>query len=481
MLTLRVKNQECELPLRILDLFAGAGGLSLGFERYNAIASQQVFKFVGAVEMDKDACNTLRLNHPELVGDDDTTRIIEGDITQDDIHKKVIERIGGIGVDIIVGGPPCQSFSMIGTRSGRWVDEEGRCKEDHRDLLFEEYVRLVEQLQPLFIVLENVDGIRSKRDELGRTYLSRIIGELEGKGYHFTIDDHTEKFLRLNAADYGVPQVRHRIFLVGSRIPGFVMHSPMPTHGDPDAYPDGQLPAGRQRWITLHDAIGDLPKVLAHYTGSNVSLTRWQELQEENTRRKNGADECAYHTAEFQRHYERLDLSGKAFLDFVAGLHGPLLRYHKARCQQASDIQLFEKMPAGATAKDIFEGEKEGLQALKALIRYDMESFKDKYRKQQWTRPGTTIFAHLERDGNRFIHPDKDQARTFTVREAARVQSFPDEYLFAGAMKSRYRQIGNAVPPLLARAIAGAIYTSVRENSLLYEDGTMVPPDNHST
>ena len=480
MLTIRHENQERKLPLRILDLFAGAGGLSLGFDRYNTTVGQKIYQFIGAVEMDKDACNTLRLNHPDLVGDENTTRIIEGDITKDDVHKKVIERIGKIGVDIIVGGPPCQSFSMIGTRSGRWVDEDGRCKEDHRDLLFEEYVRLVEQLQPLIIVLENVDGIRSKRDELGRPYLSRIIGDLEGKGYHFTINDQTEQYLRLNAADHGVPQVRHRIFLVGTRISGFSMRSPASTHGDPEAHPDGQLPAGRQRWITLRDAIGDLPKVLAHYTGSNVSLERWQELQEENTRRKNGADECPYHDEEFQQHYQRLDQSGKAFLDFVAGSHGVLLRYHKARCQQESDIQLFEKMPAGATAKDIFEGE-EGLRALKELIRYDMESFKDKYRKQQWSHPGTTIFAHLERDGNRFIHPDKDQARTFTVREAARIQSFPDDYLFAGAMKSRYRQIGNAVPPLLARAIAGAIHTSLRENSLLYENGTLVPPEDHST
>lgn len=226
MLTIRIDNQERTLPLRILDLFAGAGGLSLGFEKYNSLAGHEIFQFVGAVEMNADACETLRKNHPNLVGDENTTRIIEGDLTDDSIHAKVIGHIGKVGVDIIVGGPPCQSFSMIGTRSGRWVDEKGRCKADNRDLLFEEYVRLVKQLQPLFIVLENVDGIRSKKDEQGRPYLLRIIGALEEKGYNFSINSDKEKYLRLNAADYGVPQIRHRIFLVGSRIDGFILSPP---------------------------------------------------------------------------------------------------------------------------------------------------------------------------------------------------------------------------------------------------------------
>jgi DNA (cytosine-5)-methyltransferase 1 len=105
-----------------------------------------------------------------------------------------------------------------------------------------------------------------------------------------------------------------------------------------------------------------------------------------------------------------------------------------------------------------------------SFIRYDMKSFKDKYRKQSWDRPCTTIFAHLERDGNRFIHPDSSQARTLTVREAARLQSFPDSYVFAGAMKSRYRQIGNAVPPLLSHAIARSIYHSLAGSGLLEHD-----------
>ncbi len=476
---LKINNDEQQrLPFRVLDLFAGAGGLSLGFEKFNIIAGQEIFKFVGAVEWDKYACETLRQNHPGLVGDEQTTRIIEGDITDDLIHAKVINNIGKDGVDIIVGGPPCQSFSLIGTRSGRWIGEDGNCKNDKRDLLFEEYIRLVEQLKPLFVVLENVDGIRSKKDENGIPYLTRIINELEERGYNFNIENRKEKYLRLNAADYGVPQIRKRIFIVGSRIPGFKLSPPPPTHYDPEYYSNDNTPDGRIKWITLYDAIKDLPEVFAHYTRSNVSQLRGQELIEENTRRHNGHDEIPYHKSNYLKHHSTLDPQGKEFLNFVDGVHNEILYYHKARCQQESDIKLFKQMPAGATAHSIFEGAT-AQPELQELIRYDMKSFKDKYRKQHWDKPGTTIFAHLERDGNRFIHPDDKQARTFTVREAARVQSFPDNYIFAGSMNKRFRQIGNAVPPLLARAVASSIYESLKKNKILYNDGLLILPDEN--
>jgi DNA (cytosine-5)-methyltransferase 1 len=447
-------------PLKILDLFAGAGGLSLGFEKFNDQIGSQIYELIGAVEINHDACETLRINHPNLAVDDVNNRIFEGDLTSSEIHNKVIQSISRIGVDIIIGGPPCQSFSTIGTRSGRWVEDK-KFQNDKRDLLFMEYIALVQQLKPLFVVLENVDGIRSKKDEFGQTYLSRIINELENLGYRFNIEENKEKYLRLNAADFGVPQIRNRIFLVGNRI-DIPLLPPIPTHYDPSIYPDGL--DDRLPWVTLRDAIGDLPKLQAHFTKSNITTSEWEKRKKENETRNNGADEIPFDKIHFLQHYNSLDKKGKKFLDFVCNLHNPVLRYHRARDQQASDIELFKKMPEGATAKDIVEGPKE-LRVLRKLIRYDMESFKDKYRKQQWNRPSTTIFAHLERDGNRFIHPDGSQARTFTVREAARIQSFPDDYLFAGELKNRFRQIGNAVPPLLALAIAESIYRSLNAST----------------
>src|SRR3989338_9727159 len=144
----------------------------------------------------------------------------------------------------------------------------------------------------------------------------------------------------------------------------------------------------------------------------------------------------------------------KNFFQFVRP-NGCALYHHIARSQQLSDIMLYKGMKQGWTAKDVVE--KGGM--LKQYIKYDMGSFKDKYRKQKWLEPSTTIFAHLEKDGNRFIHPT--QARTFTPREAARIQSFPDDFLFEGPISKKFRQIGNAVPPLLAYNISKQIYLGI--------------------
>lgn len=445
-------------PIRVLDLFAGAGGLSFGFERLVADCGCKVFTLAAAVEKDSHACETLRANHATHDGEV-SAAIIEGDLTDPSVHQHVLDSLGDFPVDVVVGGPPCQSYSQIGTRTGRWVGEE-RFKKDQRDLLFEEYIRLVRELLPRCIVLENVDGIRSKKSAGGRAYLDVIIEQLESEGYTFAVAGSRRKFVRLNAADYGVPQVRNRVFLVGNRL-GVPFAPPASTHYDPDLADGRRPPGARYPWVDLQAAIGDLPAVRAHFTRTHLSDDEWGEKREANLTRDNGEEERPYHTAALARHYERMPEAGRSFLDFVRPCkQGAKLRYHRARDQQASDIELFGLMPQGATAEDIFERDP-ALVELQRLIRYDMQSFKDKYRKQAWHYPSTTIFAHLERDGNRFIHPDSWQARTITVREAARVQSFPDDYVFFGGLKSRFRQIGNAVPPLVSLALAKAIYATL--------------------
>lgn len=445
-------------PIRVIDLFAGAGGLSFGFERLVAECGCRVFSLAAAVEKDPHACATLRANHLAPRGEPSAT-IIEGDLTEPAVHRQLLDALGEAPVDVLIGGPPCQSYSQIGTRTGRWVGD-ARFKKDERDLLFQEYILLVKELLPRFIVLENVDGIRSKKNEDGRAYLDVIIEQLEAEGYTFTVAGARRKFVRLNAADYGVPQVRNRVFLVGNRL-GVPFAPPAPTHYEPDLVEARRPPSARYPWIDLQAAIGDLPAVRAHFTRTHLSDEQWREKQEANRARDNGDEERPYHTAALTRHYERMPEAGRSFLDFVRPTkEGTPLRYHQARDQQASDIELFGLMPQGATAEDIFERDP-ALIELRRLIRYDMQSFKDKYRKQAWNYPCTTIFAHLERDGNRFIHPDSWQARTITVREAARIQSFPDDYVFVGGLKSRFRQIGNAVAPLVSLALAKAIYATL--------------------
>lgn len=436
-------------PIAVLDLFAGAGGLSLGFEHFNRKIGNQVFRATAFAEMDPIACETLRLNHPDCA-----PRIIEGDLTETETHDRVCSSLEGHAIGVVVGGPPCQSFSTIGTRSGKWVGDE-RYKQDKRDKLFLEYIKLVAETKPAFVVIENVCGFLSKKDEHGSSYYSQIISGLGALGYRFDVEGSQDNHLILNAADYGVPQIRHRVFIIGNRL-GLTIRRPVQTHCNPNVPPctetDRLYP-----WVTLRDAIGDLPSLEAHYTKTGLTSAEWERYQALNRSRYCGEDEQPYAPG-FLAHLNSLGAAGREFLTSVAGDGTGVLRYHVARAHQVTDIQLFAAMPQGSTSKDIFEGDP-SLFPLRKLIKYDMGSFKDKYRRQRWNQPGTTVFAHLERDGNRFIHPS--QPRTLTVRECARLQSFPDTYLFAGTMKSRFRQIGNAVPPLLARAVAESIYEAL--------------------
>ncbi len=407
---------------KILDLFAGAGGFSLGFENIRDKKNAPTFEMFKAVEIDKYACDTLRTNF----GYD---KVIEGDITNKKIHDMIINECNG-KIDLIIGGIPCQSFSLIGTRTGK-----KKKNEDKRDILYMEYFEIVKKLKPKIIVIENVKGILSKKDKHGNLIFENIIKDFERTGYSFETEED-KKYMLLNAADFGVPQKRERIFVVGLRndlFPNIKVPVPKKTHGkNKNLFP----------YVTLLDSIGDLPKVYPKVTGTGLTTLMRSRLMKKNRRIYNGEEAKPYDRTDLIKHISD-NVIRKNFFQFVRP-NGCALYYHIARSQQLSDIMLYKGMKQGWTAKDVME--KGGM--LKQYIKYDMRSFKDKYRKQKWLEPSTTIFAHLEKDGNRFIHPT--QARTFTPREAARIQSFPDDFLFEGPLSKKFKQIGNAVPPLLA-------------------------------
>lgn len=433
---------------RVLDLFAGAGGLSLGFEQVMTEDNQRVFDVVCAVEKDAYACETLRFNMKRRGMD--PAVVLQADLTDPAVHSKIIDMCNG-DVDIIIGGPPCQSFSMIGARNAA-KKIRNKWKNDERDRLYLEYVALVKELNPLFLVFENVRGILTKKDLLGKKYIDLVISSIKDCGYNPEFDGSSQEYLILNAADYGVPQIRERVFVIANRL-GIYNPVPVPTHSENGH--GNTLP-----WVTLRDAIGDLCPLKAHITCVGLPPEEKQKIREMNKDRYRGKDSIPYPWDRFYRHYWQASEQGKRFLDYIRPeLQDVLLTGHMARGQQISDIELFARMPEGITSKDIFRNE--DLQDLRKLITYDMKAFQDKYRKQSWDRPCTTVFAHLQKDGNRFIHPDSTQARTLTVREAARIQSFPDDYVFKAPGNVRYKYIGNAVPPLLAKAIAEAIYITL--------------------
>ena len=433
------------MTIKILDLFAGVGGLSLGFEMVKDNFENPVFELFRAVEIDKYACDTLRKRHGE-------EKVIEGDITHYNISKRIVDECKG-KVSIIVGGIPCQSFSLIGPRSG-FGKKIDKFKKDKRDNLYEHFLGIVGDVKPNIIVIENVKGILSKKDSNDRKIIDKLISDFEKIGYIFE-NGNREKWSLLNAADYGIPQKRERVILIGikqswknSCVPKI-----QPTHFDPSCGNKKELLSkGLKPYVSVYEAIGDLPKVTPKVTLTGLTEEQKNKIKKKNKRIKSGKDIVDLDKARYQKHLNKISQSGIEFFNFVRPNGYKYVDHHIARSQQLSDVELFGLMNPGETAKDFMERMPE---KAKTLIKYDMFTFKDKYRKQGLGEPSTTVFAHLEKDGNRFIHPN--QARTYTPREAARIQSFPDDFIFEGTMSKKFRQIGNAVPPLLSFNIASCI------------------------
>lgn len=456
----------------VLDLFAGIGGMSLGFKSFTNDDCKP-FNIVAAVELDKNAANTLvaALIREGVPPEDAEKRVICDDITKNETKDLIKQRCPH--VDIIIGGPPCQSFSMIGPRSGDKKKQE-RFSKDMRDNLFEHYIDLVEHFEPAFFVFENVKGILSKKNEDGTKFIDIIIKRFEDIGYHLNVQgEHDKKYMLLNAVDYGVPQNRERVIIIGNR-----MKKDNPTPQKTHCHPDKSIESGLLPFVTVRDAIGDLPRVQAKLTytpmeKSNsrkrvaVNKDRKERIDERNKTIDDGVDRQSYPWPNFYRHYLSGGLNRQKFLDSIKPNpdQDPLLIGHKARSQQESDVLLFENMDEGMIAKDLFNSTNPKHMELARLIKYTMSSFEDKYKKLRWDEPSNTIVAHLQKDGNRYIHPDGTQARTLTVREAARLQSFPDDYEIKAGGNIRYKYIGNAVPPLLSYAIAKSVFNSLIQDS----------------
>lgn len=415
----------------VIDLFAGCGGLTEGFANAG-------FDVIAAVENDKYAAATYRTNHPDTV-------LLEMDIRDGEVIEELDAVIRGREVDVIIGGPPCQSFSII----GRAKDPENMEK-DPRNKLVDRYAEIVDYVQPKFLMMENVPGILNAK--FGKVY-DRLRSKLRRMGYIV----HSEK---LNAAHYGVPQLRNRIIFIGNRI-GIgegereeilsEILFPKATHWAPYYWYsiEQSEPAPHEkrlkRYLTVRDAIADLPPVDA---GS-------------------GINPCPYAKPADLTPYQKL---------MRKGAPRKIVYNHIARFNNKNDLKRYAALKPGQIAKDL----------PKKLQIYRDDIFEDKFKRQSWERPSTTIVAHMHKDGNMFIHPE--QVRSLTPREAARIQSFPDRYRFEGPTNNWYKQIGNAVPPLMAEAIATHLMGLLMPESLLlpsqvsrdYKNGVHVLYDDNA-
>lgn len=387
-----------------IDLFAGCGGLSEGFYR-------EGFKALAHVEIDHWACESLRARMKHYGYKDYDKEVIEHDITSDDIIDKIDEAVKGRNVDIIIGGPPCQAYSTAGrVRDGK------KMASDPRNYLFESYVKILEHYEPKFFVFENVTGLLSAKVR-NTPILPKVLKAL-GNKYHLVNDPD---ILVHNTADYGVPQLRKRVIIIGVRkdLDKDVMvlyKDVVKTHWNPETPEEERK--GRKQFVNVRQAIGDLPPV---EPGNDASSAEY----------------------EYPCNNEFLKRIGKP------GFH-PLMD-HIARRHNDMDRERFQVMIHNHWSFG---------QLRREMPQYEHEHarvFDNSYVVQWWDLPSKTILAHIYKDGFQFIHPDEMQRRTFTVREAARIQSFPDDFEFMGARGEKYKQIGNAVPPLFAEALAKSI------------------------
>ena len=389
----------------VVDLFSGAGGLSEGFRRAG-------FRILLALDMDAMALRTYWLNHPDVPED----RILCRDITT--MPQGELKKLAGRKtVDVLIGAPPCQGFSSAGFRS-KSTTTGYRVTSDDRNYLFEYMVDAALELQPRLFLMENVPGMKSaKREKL--SFLETAARMLEEEGGYRT------RIWRLNASSFGVPQDRIRYFLVASK------NRTLPSRPEGE-YQDQLLDFDVDALppVTLEDAIFDMPPVDA---GAGQVI---------DTQAKSGAKK----SPRFRRYLTKFGLLADS----------PLVYQHTVRYHNDRDLELYALLRPGEDS--IHALERHGRDD---LMRYRRDVFDDKYARLRADRPCKTIVAHLAKDGNGYIHPS--QTRSLSFREAARVQSFHDRYVFCGSPSNQWIQLGNAVPPIVAEMIARSFMRDLKK------------------
>lgn len=471
---------------RVLDLFAGCGGLSLGFDAAG-------FEIRGAVEFDKHAANSHGINfHSAAPEHCEAIDIIE--TSPDRLCNKL--KIEGMedAFDVLIGGPPCQAFARVGRSKLREIQAHPEAFiRDPRAQLYKRYLEYVDAFRPVAVLMENVPDILNYG---GNNVAEEICEVLQEKGY---ICGYT----LLNSSYYGVPQMRERMFLIAYRKEtGENVVFPTPTHWVelPPGYgssrsvatktlrnsiseshcyitppvADRSLPPA----ITAKEALSDLPPIRARELLASGELRRGTR-RFENPMPYNRGKPSPY--AQMMRCWPGREAPEDGIRDHVIRYlprDYELFARMKAGDQYPQAYELAEKMFKERLEKEQASGNNISLHSLRyktlrasIVPPYDASKFFNKWRKMWSDKPARTLLAHLGKDGYSHIHYDSEQARTISVREAARLQSFPDGFEFSGTMNPAFRQIGNAVPPLLAKALADKVRGALQSAALRSEPG----------
>jgi DNA (cytosine-5)-methyltransferase 1 len=442
-----------------LDLFAGPGGLSDGFV-------QAGFEIAAQVEKDQTACETLQLRvmFRELKKRGklrEYWKLIRGDISQEDLLKKYpdiadrcaaqvinrefgskdstadgptaiyrlmqdgIEHLKARKAHVLLGGPPCQAFSLAGRSR-----DPNRMREDERHFLFQYFLFALDRFEPDFFVFENVPGILSAETDRGQT-VRMLIEQFNSlkRPYELAMPPHGKlSGLILDSAWFHVPQRRRRIFFIGYR------KDLGKKHPEISEVFRRVRALARPDVLTVEDAIGDLPRL----------------------RPGEGEDQWwgTYPPAsDLKKYQRRMRIGSEGIVHF------------KARTHMESDLERYkffiEHHKNGTRQTTLFDLESERPDLMPKHKNTD--KFVDRFRVQWLQRPCSTVMSHISKDGHYYIHPDISQCRSFTVREAARCQSFADDFVFRGPRTEQFKQVGNAVPPRLAFVIARVLMSELRK------------------
>lgn len=388
-----------------IDLFCGAGGFSKGLELAG-------LNCVGGIDNIEKTVETHSLNHKN-------SKSICGDIREIP-PEKFAEIIGTSKVDVIIGGPPCPTFSTIGDAKIRSVTGKPT-SEDPRNQLFLEYLKYVEYFRPEIFVIENVPNFMTKYK--GKIYNAAIdiienIGKNEdGSGEE--IYEVVKPTQVLNSVYYGVPQTRRRMMLVAHKKNTKKFQYPAYTH-----YYDQEEKGNLKQCTTVSDAIDDLPTITDNWRKSEMPYSRFTHLSEYQIIMRNG------------------DTTRKTVSNNICRLSNDRAK------------QVFPHMKQGSIYMDLPE-------EIRRILPFREDIFKDRLKRLVSDKPSWTIIAHIGMDGYMYIHPTEN--RTLSVREAARIQSFPDDFVFVGNQQQTYVQVGNAVPPLLGKAIGKQLIKYLEE------------------
>lgn len=503
-------------PIPVVDLFAGPGGLGEGF---SALDDGNAFRILVSAEMEASAHQTLLLRSFYRImrrqggktldgyyrfcngvtalpwddksakgweeADKEARRITLGSVEGNRELNTILEK-SGLGPSkpwILIGGPPCQAYSLVGRARNRGKTDY--CAEDdHRHFLYREYLKVIQRYKPAVFVMENVKGILSSKvggQQIFHTILrdladpSLAFGKPPSRGYRIhslavpTVyergmdpDDIDVQDFIIKSEKFGIPQARHRVILLGIR-------------EDIKAIPDH---LHETQMATVRDAISALPPLRSQISKQADSSEKWSHAVKQHLRElmkeAAGRDDLGV-LAEVLRAVEPTIASDLDHGALRASLrntssanttklekwyHDKKLRVwlnHEARSHMSSDLRRYLYAAAYATAHG--KSPKGHAAFDLAGLRPDHKNwetgkFADRFRVQLSNRPATTVTSHISKDGHYFIHPDPSQCRSLTVREAARLQTFPDNYFFQGNRTQQFHQVGNAVPPLLAFKIA---------------------------